>query len=92
VGVKIGGYEEQPDWPKMGPSLLIATALILAIRTAKWSVRSEQLLSNQNLEKEIEYAAYLAGRVFAKLVAAHPSIFPNKKQPWYQPDEEDCPK
>ena len=35
MGLEIGGYEERPDWPKMGPSLLIATCLILAIRTAK---------------------------------------------------------
>ncbi len=30
-----GGYHDRPDWPKMGPSLLIATALIVAIRTAR---------------------------------------------------------
>jgi hypothetical protein len=92
VGLNIGGYNDEPNWPKMGPSLLIATALILGIRTARWSATSEQLLSNQNLEKEIEYAAYMAGRIMAKLVSAHPSIFPNKKQPWYQPDGEDQPK
>ena len=40
MGLDIGGYEDHPDWPKMGPSLLIATCLILAIRTAKWTVRS----------------------------------------------------
>jgi hypothetical protein len=25
--MEIGGYNDVPDWPKMGPSLLIATAL-----------------------------------------------------------------
>ena len=70
MGLNIGGYEDRPDWPKMGPSLLIATCLILAIRTAKWPSRSsDSTASNVDLEKEIEHAAYLAGRVFARLVA-----------------------
>src|ERR1700753_4072811 len=34
-GLKVAGFSEQPDWPKMGPSLLIAPCLILAIRTAE---------------------------------------------------------
>ena len=93
MGLNIGGYEDRPDWPKMGPSLLIATCLILAIRTARWPGRSaDSTASNADLEREIEHAAYLAGRVFARLVAKHPSIFPNAKQPWYQPDDEDHPK
>jgi hypothetical protein len=93
MGLKIGGYEERPDWPKMGPFLLIATCLILPIRTAKWPTRSsESTASNTDLEREIEHAAFLAGRVFAKLVASHPSIYPNAKKPWYQPDGEDWPE
>lgn len=93
MGLNIGGYEDRPDWPKMGPSLLIATCLILAIRTAKWTARSgESTASNVDLEREIEHAAYLAGRVFARLVSRHPSIFPSTKQPSYQPDGEDHPK
>jgi hypothetical protein len=36
MGLEVGGYDSEPDWPKMGPSMLIATCLILAIRTAKW--------------------------------------------------------
>jgi len=31
VGREIGGYNEHPDWPKLGPSLLIASALILYV-------------------------------------------------------------
>ncbi len=93
MGLKIGGFQDHPDWPKMGPSLLIATCLILAIRTAKWAARSsDSTASNVDLETEIEHAAYLAGRVFARLVSKHPSIFPNAKKPWYQPDGEDEPK
>ncbi len=28
--------ERSPHWPKLGPSIITATALIVAIRTAKW--------------------------------------------------------
>jgi hypothetical protein len=36
MALDIGGFEQRADWPKMGPSLLIGTCLILTIRTAKW--------------------------------------------------------
>ncbi len=93
MGLKIGGFQDHPDWPKMGPSLLVATCLILAIRTAKWAASSaDSTASDVELDREIEHAAHLAGRVLARLVASNPSIFPNAKQPWYQPDDEDHPK
>ena len=84
--------EDRPDWPKMGPSLLIATCLILANRTSRWPARSNSTASDCDLGQEIDHAAYLAGRVLAALVASRPSIFPNAKQPWYQPDDEEQPK
>ena len=92
MGLKIIGLEDHPDWPKMGPSLLIATYLILAIRTAKWAARSDSTASNMDLEKEIDHAAFLAGRVLAKLVARNPSLFPNSRSPRYAADGEDEPK
>jgi hypothetical protein len=36
MGIEVGGYHERTDWPKMGPSLLISTALIVAIRASRW--------------------------------------------------------
>jgi hypothetical protein len=92
VGLKIGGFEDKPDWPKMGPSLLIATSLILAIRTARWAARSDNTASNMDLENEIDHAAHLPGRVLAKLVARNPSLFPQAKKAWYQPDGQDEPR
>jgi hypothetical protein len=65
--MKVGGYEERPDWPKMGPSLLIATCLILAIRTAKRPATWDAATSSTELDAEIEYAAHLAGRVLSLL-------------------------
>lgn len=56
MGLEVGGYHDRPDWPKMGPSLLIATCLIVAIRTARWPPRADPLLSEQDLNMEIDHA------------------------------------
>ena len=93
AGLDIGGYEQRPDWPKMGPGLLIAASLVLAIRTAKWPPRSiGGITSDRELEVEIENAVHLVGRVFSTLVSHHETIFPRKKQPWFVPNDDDVPK
>jgi hypothetical protein len=78
----------------MGPSPLSAACLILAIRTAKWPANFSEHVSASNLEQEIEYAAHLAGRVLSKLRSSRADIFPSKKEPWYQANDndEDVPK
>jgi hypothetical protein len=89
----IGGFQQHPDWPKMGPSLLIASCLILAIRTARWPARSsESTASDVELVREIDHAVHVAGRVFARLVAKEPSLFPNAKRPRYVANDEDVMK
>jgi hypothetical protein len=35
--MEVGGYNKEPDWVKIGPSLLVAASLVIAIRTAKWA-------------------------------------------------------
>lgn len=92
MGIEVGGYHETRDWPKMGPSLLIATCLIVAIRTARRPAFSDAIASDIDLEQEIQYAAYVSGRVFAALVAKFPAIFPSVKKAWYQATEEDQPQ
>jgi hypothetical protein len=92
VGLNIGGYNDEPNWPKMGPSLLIATCLIVAIRTARWSAQYDARNSNVELEREIDYAVHVAGNVLAALMKRCPSIFPTTKKPWYQATDEDLPK
>jgi hypothetical protein len=92
MGLDIGGFHERPDWPKMGPSLLIATCLILAIRTAKWPVRKDERLSSRELDEEIEFAAATAKRVLVHLMTACETIFPQRREPWYAPNEEDVPE
>ncbi len=69
MGLEVGGYHDSPDWPILGPSLLIATCIILAIRTAKWPARFDERLSHHELDQEIDYAAGLANRVLSRLVA-----------------------
>jgi hypothetical protein len=92
MALDIGSFEQRPDWPKMGPSLLIGTCLILAIRTAKWPAIFDERCSEMDLDREIAYAAQLAGRVLAALVGRHESIFPSRMEPWYQATDEDSPK
>ena len=92
MALDIGGFEQRSDWPKMGPSLLIGTCLILAIRTAKWPATFDERCSEMDLDREIAYAAQLAGRVLAALVGRHESIFPSRTEPWYQATDEDSPK
>jgi hypothetical protein len=92
-GLDVGGYEQRPDWPKMGPSILIAACLILAIRTAKWPPRSEGgTTADRDLDVEIEHSIHVAGRVLSALVSHHETIFPRKKEAWYMPNDEDPPK
>ncbi|HEY3990524.1 MAG TPA: hypothetical protein VGM02_14580 [Acidobacteriaceae bacterium] len=90
---EIGGFVQEPDWPKMGPSLLIASCLILAVRMAKWPPRaSGETSSDRDLEVEIDNAIHLAGRVFGVLVGRHETLFPGKREPWFMPEDEDVPK
>jgi hypothetical protein len=92
MGLDVGGYKDHPEWPKMGPSLLIATADILAIRTAKWSPITGVHESDRNLEVQIEYASNLADCVLSALMSRKPEIFPSRKTPWYLANDDDAPK
>jgi hypothetical protein len=92
AGLDVGGFEERPDWPKMGPSLLIAACLILAIRTAKRPALLNTSFSDVDLGSEIDYSIHLAHRVLSSLMAHDQAIFPRRKEPWYRPNGESDPK
>jgi hypothetical protein len=92
MGLDVGGYTAKPDWPKLGPSLLIATCLIVAIRTAKWPARRDDHASDREMEVEIEHAARVAARVVSSLMRMHATIFPQRKEPWFTPDGSDQPR
>ena len=91
-GMQVIGNERRPDWPKLGPALMIATALIVAIRTARWAAKSvggaEYADVDVELDKEVSFAVRISVRVMHELVRTHASLFPEKVHPVYAPDED----
>ncbi len=94
--MRVTGHEPRTDWPKMGPSVLIATALIVAIRTAKWAARGSEdpRVSDVDVEldKEVRFAARISIRVMHELLKRHEGLFPQKLVPMWEPTDEDVPK
>ena len=89
--MKIAGYEVRPDYARMGMSLLIASALILAIRTARWPPILGENLASPELDQEIEYAILLASRTLSRLLRDRAEMFPKRREPRYEPGDEDQP-
>jgi hypothetical protein len=89
---KIGGYRREVDYQKLGPALLIASSLVLAIRTAKWSSTHSDGLSTVDWDKEVEHSARVAKIVLSHLTACHPELFQAKNVPWFVATDEDIPK
>jgi hypothetical protein len=86
------GHERSPDWPKLGPSMLIATALVVAIRTARWATKVPGVSDvDPALDQEVDFAMRVTTRVMHALTRHHPGLFPEKKIPIHQPDDESPP-
>ena len=86
------GHETSPDWPKLGPSMLIATALVVAIRTARWATKLPGVSDvDIELDHEVEFAMRITTRVMSALTRNRPGLFPEKKIPIHQPDNESPP-
>jgi hypothetical protein len=91
--MEIAGSRREVDLSRMGPMLVIASSLILAIRTARWpraSVESasdgqSNVPSNEQSdaqwEAEVEQAVRMAHRIFAHLVNKSPFLFQYKDAP-----------
>ena len=94
--VNVTGHTRVTDWPKLGPSLLIATALVVAIRTAKWAAqRSPDALCSDvddNLDREVDFAVRITNRVLHALLRQKAGLFPEKLVAIYEPGDEDTPK
>lgn len=90
--MEVGGYTKQPDWVKLGPSLLVAASLVLAIRTAKWTTNSCETSSSPEWEVEVDRSVQIARRVLSHLLAHSAQLFPSKDVPWHQPGEDEAPK
>ena len=67
------------DPSRLGPALLVAASLILAIRTARWPREQLQSSSNPEWQAELEQSITLAHRIFAHLDAKSPFLF--RRQP-----------
>ena len=94
--MKVVGNERRPDWSKLGPSIIIATALIVAIRTAKRVAKSSADAQfsdvDVELDKEVSFAARISIRVTHELLRRHESLFPQRVVPTYEGgSEEDSP-
>jgi len=95
-GLKVTGHERGPDWPKLGPSVLIATVLVVAIRTVKWSLLPKEDCGgadiDHELDQEISNAMRVTMRVMRALLREHDCLFPQKLTPTWEPTGEDVPK
>ena len=91
-GMRVGGIRREVDQQKLGPALLIASSLVLAIRTARWSPTHSDGLANVDLEKEVEHSVRIAKIVMSHLTGQYPELFLMKEVPWYAPGDEDVPK
>jgi hypothetical protein len=91
-GSRVGGYRAEIDQQKLGPALLIASSLILAIRTSRWLPTHSDGLANMDWEKEVEHSVRIGRVVLSHLTARHPDLFQSKSVPWYVATDEDVPK
>jgi hypothetical protein len=94
--MRVVGHDRRPDWPKLGPSLIIATALIVAIRTAKWAARgaNDPRCSDVDfkLDEEVSFATRIGIRIMHELVTKHASLFPQTSEFFFEAAfEEDSP-
>ncbi|HEX5234624.1 MAG TPA: hypothetical protein VFW25_04760 [Silvibacterium sp.] len=82
-------HQRSPNWPKLGPSMLIATALVVGIRTAKWATKVPGVSDvDPELDQEVDFAIRITIRVMRALLRHHPGLFPEKQVPIYEPDDE----
>jgi hypothetical protein len=89
--IEVIGHNTGLDWPKLGPSMLIATALVVAIRTARWAAKAPGAgLSDvdADLDREMDFAVRVADRVLHALHRKHPGLFPQRREPIYAPDDD----
>jgi len=91
-GSQIGGYRSEVDQQKLGPALVIASSLILAIRTTRWPTTHSDGLADMEWEKEVEHSVRISRLVLSHLTARYPALFQSKQVPWYVASDEDSPK
>jgi hypothetical protein len=91
-GPQVGGHRREVDYQKLGPTLLIASSLVLAIRTARWSPTHSDGLATVEWDSEVEHSVRIAKNVLSHLTVRSPELFQSKDVPWYMPTDEEVPK
>jgi len=91
-GSQVGGYRSEVEQQKLGPALVIASSLILAIRTARWPITHSDGLANMEWEKEVEHSVRIGRLVLSHLTTRYPDLFQSKQVPWYVATDDDAPK
>ena len=87
--MKVGGTDKRIDYERLGPTMMLSAAVILAIRTAKRPPQFDQAFSNRDWEAEFEFAVKIASRLLNIAIHRKPELFQHKDVAWYVPDEED---
>ena len=88
---RVGGVRKDVDYQRLGPALLIASSLVLAIRTARWPVTHSDGLADVDWQKEVEHSARVAKTMLTHLVSRFPNLFVSRDVPWYQATDDDVP-
>ena len=84
-----------PSWPKLGPAVLIATAMVVAIRTARWSTKvaggAQAGDADRDLDKEVDFAVGVTDQVLIVLLKRRAGMFPQRREPVAVSAEESTP-
>ena len=88
----VGGVRKEVDYQKLGPALLIASSLVLAVRTARWPATHSEGLADTDWQKEVEHSARIAKAMLTHLTSRFPNLFLLQNVPWYEATDEDVPR
>lgn len=88
---RIGGIRKEVDYQKLGPALVVAASLVLAVRTARWPATHSDGLAEVDWQKEIEHSARIAKVMLTHLTSRFSSLFLSKDVPWYEATDDDVP-
>jgi hypothetical protein len=91
-GTRLGGYRREVDRQKLGPALLIASSLVLAVRTAQWNPTHSHELAHIEWDSEVEHSIRVAKIVLSHLTARSPELFQAKDVPWYAATDDEVPR
>lgn len=89
---RVGGIRKEVDYQKLGPALLIASSLVLAIRTSRWEATHSDGLAEVDWQKEVEHSARVAKTMLTHLTSRFPNLFFSKDVPWYLATDDDAPR